>query len=141
MHRLLVLIGIAVVLVTGCDFIVRTSLRVVPPPPATVDTTVHGRSPVDAMAAVERLALRFGLTPEENKSATGPKSWRGPAYKGSGARKLYVYASVGGDGVLSVDVSEILTTHWSPRGDSLRKALADTLRDFGSLAPEPPNDR
>ena len=139
MHRLLVLIGVAVV--AGCDPIVRTSMRVMLLPTATVDTTVRSGSPVKAMAAVERLALRFGLKPEENKSATGPKSWRGPAYNGSGARKLYVYASVGGDGVLRVEVSEIITTRWSPRGDSLTKALADTLRDFGSLAPEPPNDR
>ena len=141
MHRLGTVIAIATVLIAGCTPVVRSSLRVTPMVTPDLSTTAPSPRPADAMAAVERLAVRFGLKLDENKGPTGPKTWRGPAYTSNRAQRLRIYAHLGSDGAFNATVSESATTQWSPRGDSLRQALADTLTCFGVLATKPPNER
>ncbi len=141
MHRFRVGIALVAVAVVGCDPVVHASLRVTPPVGSTVDSTTRDKRSLDAIGAVERVALQFGLTPGESRSPLGPKAWRGKTYSGNHPEQLGVYAHVDATGILHISVSEILASRWSPRGDSLRKALAHTLTSFGAVTPEPPNER
>jgi hypothetical protein len=138
MHRLSIgLILVAPALLSACDPIVRSRLRLAPPVTLDSVTAECKSEPSEPIAAVEQLALRFGLKAETQRSNDGTRTWRGRTYP-SRAQSLYIYTHTAPDGTLDVAVSEIITKEWTPRGDSLRNALVTTLACFGMLHPESP---
>jgi hypothetical protein len=126
MHRAQFLIAVAF-LVAGCDPVVSSRLRLTPSPEAAVDSTTARRRNeyTDALAAVERLALHSGLDSEPADPGC-TRSWRNEPI-GYSIRRLYLCVSVPADSGFAVDLWEFISDRWSPKGDSLRRALADTL--------------
>ena len=123
MHRALTVLAVA--FLAACDPLVHETLRVSP-----------GREPAIAAAAIGPVALRFGLQPYAGRSETAPgtRAWQGPI-EANGHSQLYIRAVSASDGGLTVTVGEMFTNRWSPRGDSLRRAIADTLRQLEPRAP------
>jgi hypothetical protein len=134
MHQARLTIGFALLLL-GCDPVVSNTLRLTPSPVAVADsvTVQAGATRADALAAVERLALTYGLQPQSEFPKRCTREWRsGPT--GQYRLRLYMCAVVPPGGGLDVQLSEYITDRWSPKGDSLRRALADTLARFGSVS-------
>ena len=148
MHRGISILGLGLV-VTGCDPAISSSLRVTPVSSPSAD---GGALRSNALTAVERLALQFGLAPAEGRSEGCERVWvaynypRGPRQVRGGLSVCVLRST---DERLEVRIGEGITTCWSPKADSLRRALADTLASFGSVRDsviqrsrcEPPNDR
>ena len=131
MHRvMIVLLGVSL---AACDPVVHDTLRVTPVNQASGASASAG--PADVLSAVEHVALRFGLKPDQSGTDSVTRTWRGPAYEKGRPQQLYVYANRAADGMVTVTVGEIITRTWSPRGDSLRRAITDTLQRFGSVTP------
>jgi hypothetical protein len=144
MRRPLFLIAGALVVIS-CDPVVTTTFRLTPSPAVREEVSDSGRAESDslrpnAIAAVTRIALRFGLT-----TATPGRCQRSwvlwaPDRTDEGRRHGSVYICVGtlADGTLQVMLTEgPPNTEWSPKADSLRRALADTLGRFGIVAVAP----
>jgi len=122
-----------VLLLVGCDPAVASSFRLTPAP-----TVLALSEPVraNALAAVARLALRYGLAPYEGGDKECERVWfaynypRAPRQVRGG---LSVCALLPADGSLEIRIAEGITKRWSPKADSLRHALADTLARFGTV--------
>jgi hypothetical protein len=141
MLRLLSLVGVALLL--ACDSVVASRLQLTPAAPAVESA----RSNADALAAVDRLAVQFGLGPETTDPRRCARAWRSAPYRYRNVDLwLYMCARVPTADTLELYLAEALTTCWSPKGDSLRVALADTLAHYGNLRDRaesrgPPNGR
>jgi hypothetical protein len=123
-----------VLFMVACDQVVRTSLRL-PRAPATADSirAQPNAMRTDPIAAVERLALAYGLHGEAQFPKECAREWRsGPYSQRRPPMRLYICVKLLPEGGLEVQLSELLTPRWSPRGDSLRRALADSLARFGA---------
>ena len=132
MRRILSILGTSLT-VAGCDPAIATSLRVAPASSPPVDGAAL-RS--DALAAVERVSLRFGLAPAEGRSEGCDRAWTAYNYPRAprqvrGGLSVCVLSSV--DHHFEVRIAEGITSSWSPKADSLRRALTDTLARFGSV--------
>ena len=144
MSRQLLLIGGAVLLV-ACDPVQSTTLRLTPSPVVRNVPSDSGRVEADslrasAIAAVTRIALRFGLTTATPRQCQRYWVLWGPDRTDEGRRHGSVHICVDTltDGTLQVSLGEgPPNTAWSPRADSLRRALVDTLGRFGSVAVAP----
>jgi hypothetical protein len=97
-----------------------------------------GRMPSASIAAaaeaVGRLALQFGLTPDKGKRVECDQAWSVSDYRRAPHQvrgNLFVCTVKPVNGPLEVRLAETLTTGWSPKADSLRRALADILSPFG----------
>lgn len=135
MHRLPVVLALAF-LVAACDPIVRATLLLAPAPARQRDLV---RTPSDSapaipapvvLEAVERVAGRFGL--KALPPGRCPHAWEGPGLSGR-TQFLNICAAVLPSGDVQLWITEGLTTRWTVHGDSLRRALADTLAQFGSV--------
>jgi hypothetical protein len=106
-----------------------------PPAPGTVSHALAVGDQHEALTAVQRLALRFGLRPDSTKAWSPAQAWVIRTYfrPGGGALRLRLEATPCPDGGLDVHLSEFITKQWTPKGDSLRRALADTLAQFGAV--------
>ena len=122
----------AVLLLVACDPGVYAKVRLTPSAgPTDASPTARAGEPVAAMGQV---ALRFGLILDSLQSDSVTRNWDGPV-EANGHSRLYVRATRTAGGQVTVLVGEMYTDVWSPRGDSLRRAVADTLRYFGALTP------
>jgi hypothetical protein len=132
MHRARLGIGWALLL-AACEPVVSSRLRLAPAPTTADSATARiGAAPSEALAAVERLAVAYGLRPESGFPKECAREWRsGPS--GPQRLRLYICASAPTQGGLEVRLSEYITSRWTLRGDSLRRALADTLARFGAV--------
>ena len=128
-HLAQVAVGV-VTLLASCGRVTRLYFN---PTPVSTDTTVAQRhaTPVEALAAVERLAVRFGLAPRPGDLGECAGAWLARNYDGGRVQQLHICALPAPDGGLQVVVTEFVG--WSPRSDSLRYALADTLARFGTV--------
>lgn len=122
-------------LVMACDPVVYSTLRLEPAKAlagAPADTSTHAASQ-QALDALESIVLRFGLTREiSSESRTCPHAWRGPQTLRR-PQFLSLCARESPTGRLDVRVAEVLTSRWSAQGDSLRRAITDTLARFGKV--------
>src|SRR5262245_45923724 len=129
MYRLGLTISFILLLV-ACDPVVNATLRL-PPAPAIADSiTAQGNAMrSDPVAAIDRFALAYGLQREAQFPKACTREWRGGPFRTPGSRGrdlwLDICANVLPEGGLNVRLSEYITNYWSPRGDSLRRALAD----------------
>jgi len=124
----------AALFVLGCDPVVSRTIRLTPSPAVSVASgSDSGGSRSEALAAVERIARQFGLTPIASRNPRNcTHQWESEVYQFRSSRlRLGISATPTTDGQLEVSVAEFITTCWSPKGDSLRIALADTLARFG----------
>ena len=136
-----------VLLLAGCDPAIATNLHLSPTPAVSGDSMRSKDVRSDALAAVERIALGFGLEPIKGLDCN--RAWRATGYRrapGQPRGSMVVCVMFPADGSLVVRVGEGITNRWSPRGDSLRSTLTDTLARFGSVRSasaesEPPNER
>jgi hypothetical protein len=132
---------LAVVLILvlfACDPGKSITFRVVPSPSVQANSALAARDSIQAAgAAVGRLALHFGLPPYPEKPVECEQAWLISGYpRGNSQRalgNLFLCTVTPADGTLEVRLSETLTTRWSPKGDSVRRALADTLTRFGRV--------
>lgn len=133
------LIVVVALLMIACDRAMRTTFSLTPARANIADTIEVRSRPLsaEAVAAVERVALQFGLTSVPGGIGPGCKrAWRLSDHlrtdkpRGGGA-DFVICALPLSDGRLEVQVSEI--RGWSPRGEMLRKAMADTLARFGTI--------
>jgi hypothetical protein len=127
--RLLIGLFLLSCLLTACDSVVSTRLRLSPaPPPLAAPRAADSMAPsAHAVDAVKAIALRFGLEPlaEGHDHCVG--AWAQPE------NSLYICVRrpvARGD--VEVYVSEV-GNRWSARGDSLHRALADTLATLGRV--------
>lgn len=131
----------ALPIMVACDPVMISRLRLMP----TVARTDSARSDTasqstitlrgEAIAAVERLARRFGL--ESTKPKGCDRNWQmGVRARTDSERPhgtLTICAELPLDGSVEIRLIEGPTTAWSPKADSLRRALADTLKQFGAI--------
>ena len=137
MRRAWCLVTITPILL-ACDPLVARTLRLTPSPGPRTDSTavasVDARHQL-ALAATDRLANRFGLEPVP-PSGECTRSWRLPHHRRKEVPPWSSGLSVCVESVtsdaLEVQISEI-TRQWSPKGDSLQRALADTLARYGTV--------
>ena len=136
MHRRRSAVALAVALgLAGCDPLVRATLDVVPPRPAgpgSPSTAAPDSTAASGLAALARVAQGFALQSTTPAGADCPRRWQGRVST-AGAQFFVMCARPLPSGGLRVVVSEVLTKHWSPRGDSLRRAAADTLARLGPV--------
>jgi hypothetical protein len=125
-------IVVVVLLVASCDPLVHDTFRV-SPRAGRADAPTAAR-PLDVLGGVDAVARRFGLQPTQAQSDGGTRNWSGPVEANAHTR-LSVRAVRAADGRVTVTVGEMFTNRWSPRGDSLRRAVADTLRVLGADTP------
>ena len=120
----------AVLLVAACDPLVHETFRLTP---EASPTRVTVAAP-DALTGIGVVAGRFGLALEQANVDSNTRNWRG-AIEADGHSQLYVRATRTTGGQATVIVGQMYTNAWSARGDSLRRAIADTLRYFGAVTP------
>ena len=123
MHRSLTVV--ALLFVAACDPNVHDTFRV---SPAAVRTDqAPTLQPQDALERVAIVASRFGLELQPAQSDSSVRNWRS-SVETHRPTPLSVRTVRAADGGVTVTVREMFTNRWSPRGDSLRRAIADTLR-------------
>jgi len=122
-------IGFCVFVMLGCDTLARSTLRLAPststPAASNVEVT---RQQADALKAVERLALQFGLTEIDMDGCE--QAWELRGFR-RGGKNLVVCAQRPSLDVLDVTISEI--NGWSAEAERLQAALTDTLARFGRV--------
>ena len=110
-----------------------TTLSVIPSPSGSADSA-HASSitqSTSAVAAVDRMALRYGLSPRPGPNASCVGAWMAKDYDRTGPQQLHICARSTPAGTLEVIITEFVG--WSPKVDSLRHELADTLARFGTV--------
>ena len=145
MYRSLIPI-VAASVVLGCDPVVNRTLSLTPSS-AGMSSGVQAATS-EALSAVERVARGFGLNPI---ASVDPRNcqhrWESDSYRhGNRNLRLSVCATPTQSGELEVRIAEFITSCWTPKGDSLRVAVADTLARFGPTRDlngdrQPPNVR
>ena len=140
MHKLLLSLGLLPI-TAGCDHMMTSRLRLAP-----VMSTAPAPSEVQPdpqrtiLAAIEQVSMSFGLQRDTTANAQCAGRWEVPGYTvltAGGPRKALGFLSVcvqRQNGSLDVRVDEFLTFQWSAKADSLRRALADTLRHYGAVS-------
>ena len=126
MHRTAYTFGLAALLLS-CG---RTTTLTLSPGLAHETTSQRAAATGEALAAVERIAGRFGLSPR-TEAAECIGAWLARNYDGGRVQQLHVCARRYSGGGLEVIVTEFVG--WSARSDSLRHTLADTLARFGAV--------
>jgi hypothetical protein len=120
-------------LLLGCDPAVGMTLRLTPSPVLPSVAVSQAQHPDEAaLEALDRVAQVFGL----DKLPEGGGNTCDAQWLLSGSRRqtgLAICATRSDDGNLEVSVGEFFASHWSPRGDSLRRAVADTLARYGQV--------
>ena len=135
-HRALIVLS----LLGACERGMATTVRVVVVPAVAGDTSQAARRAAHtaAVRAVDRLALHSGLAPHRNPgrcTRAWTLSYHARTDAGRGHGTLHACAVVSSDDVLEVHLREGPSGDWSAKGDSLRRALADTLVRYGRLVP------
>ena len=121
----------------ACDPLVARTLRLTPSPAPRGDSTVASIEARhrDALAASDRLAVRFGLEPAP-PSGDCARSWRLPYHRRREVPPWSNGLSICVESVttdaLEVQISEI-ARQWSPKGDSLQRMFADTFARYGTV--------
>lgn len=124
---------LAIPLLTACDPGVGAIVRLTPSRAPQTDSLAPPGSRA-AEAAIGRLALQFGLGSESEKTGGCREQWAIRNYPGGPGKHNYlVLCLMPAEGIVQVRLIEGITTRWSPKGDSLRLALIDTLARFGSV--------
>lgn len=144
MSRQLLLVGGALVFVS-CDPVQSTTLHLTPSPVVRNVVSDSGRAEADssranAIAAVTRIAVRFGLTTATPRQCQRYWILWAPDRTDEGRPhgSLHICVDTLTDGTLQVNLAEgPPNTAWSPKADSLRRALVDTLGRFGIVAVAP----
>ncbi|GAC1658541.1 MAG: hypothetical protein NVS4B3_26010 [Gemmatimonadaceae bacterium] len=115
-----------VLVVCGCDPGVAANFRLLPASAAQADSARSAQAARwAAAAAVERLALQFGLKPDARIEGECAQIWF--------LKPLILCTKLPADGTLTAGIFEFPSRRWSSKGDSLRLALADTLARFGRV--------
>ena len=130
LHRGCLLIG--ALLLMGCDRFQRSEVVLTPSARVTADSIIAalpGASP-SVMRAIERLALGSGLS-AVNASGCA-RSWELERL-GQPYGNLHVCVNPRPKGELEVRIIEGPTTVWSPKADSLRRSIMDTLQQYGNI--------
>ena len=139
MRHLVLFVG--TLLLASCDPVQSATFRLTPSPTARDSSGALPAEPdtvrANAITAVSRIAVRFGLTPPRRPSRC-QRSWVlwGPDRTDEGQRHGSVHICVDAltDGTLQVSLAEGPPNgRWSVRADSLRQALVDTLGRFGGV--------
>jgi hypothetical protein len=140
MHRFRRSLGVLPVLLACSPVAATLRLTASPAAPRNIPWVERETPQSAALGAVDRVALRFGLAQEAPWPGECARVWRLAGYTrptADGARKalgeLFVCVVPPFGDTLEVNVAETHTTQWSPKGDSLRRALADTLAQYGAL--------
>ena len=126
-----------IIALTGlaCDPAIGTTLRLTPSPPPADTSMSPARPGADAaFEAVGRVARAFGLAPapDSDRTTSCVQQWLRPGNRRQTA--ISICARRRQDGVAEVVIGEAVTTRWSPLGDSLRRAVADTLARYGRVS-------
>jgi hypothetical protein len=129
MHRVVYALALALPLI-ACDPIVDSSFRLAPAATAPGVAAQAAQVPREALAAVEGLARQFGLAEEASDPKSCVRAWRGERYR-RGLQQLFLCVGPPTPEGVRARLSELLTTSWTPRGDSLRRALADSVARYG----------
>ena len=124
--------------VVACDSLVRSTFRLTPPAAAVqpVDAT-RARYQIDhraALSALDGLAQQFDFRVSiDEPRTTCLRTWRRDAPGWNDPTQLYLCVRAGVDGRLEVELAELITSQWTPRGEIVRRALVDTLARYGQL--------
>ena len=128
------IVGAAFVL--GCDPAVNQTVQLTPSPAAPVTSASDSAvSQYEAIAAVGRIAREFGLIPIKSRDPRNcTHQWQSEPYRFRGLRmQVGICATPMTDGRLEVTVSEVITSCWSPKGESVRTTVLDSLARFGQV--------
>ena len=135
MHRAWWTAGFALIFV-ACDPMMYSSVRVAPA--AAAGDTAHTEAQRGgAVAAVGRLASQFGLTPGARYKPECVDTWRAAGYRRGDGEKapgnIILCVVLHADGEIELRIAETYSGRWSPKADSLRRAITDTLAQFGTV--------
>ena len=136
MVRALIPVGL-VLSVLGCDPVMSQRFRVSPAPDTATGRSV-ARGLVNSTGALRMLhgvAEQYGLLHLAPSRSGCTQEWHLQDHFPD-VEFLVLCAQVHADSVLEVWISEGITSRWTPKGDSLRRALTDSLARFG-LVPVP----
>ena len=116
----------------ACDPVVGTTLRLTPSPVAAESITMRGDGMREAaLEAVSRVAQDFGLEAVSKRETSCYRQW---VFRGSRSQTgLHICATLRGDHEVELLVGEFFGSRWSPRGDSLRRTVRDTLARYGTV--------
>ena len=141
MHRGRWTVGLAL-FVVACDPMMYESFGLAPTPGTSSAAVQTAAEHADAVAAVGRVASQFGLTPGASYRPECLNTWRTSGYRHADGRKalgdILVCAIVPANGEFKIRIAETYSGRWSPKADSLRQSLTDTLARFGTIVNRTP---
>lgn len=115
----------------GCDPIVSQRIVLAPSPSEAQPDTAHGR----AVAAVQSIAHDFGLRLVSNDDQSRcSHRWQSaqPHRFRHSLLRLSICVGPVTSNQIEVRIVEMITNCWSPKADSLLRAVTDTLRFIGT---------
>ena len=124
--------AVAVLFALACDPAVGTTVRLTPSPSPAASIAMRGGAMREAaLEAVGRVARDFGLDAVSEAETSCDREW---LFRGSRTQTgLAICATLRGPDEVELSIGEFITRRWSPRGDSLRRTVGDTLARYGTV--------